>query len=97
MSPSSFRADVFETTDALVAALDPDYRVVALNRAFADGFEAPAFERRVHLAQPLLRDLAVVDVLDHSVPANDVAILPGCGTRPRLSRGGLEPRLRRRF
>ncbi|BAQ47625.1 MULTISPECIES: PAS domain-containing protein [Methylobacterium] len=33
-------ADVFETTDALVAALDPDYRVLALNRAFADGFEA---------------------------------------------------------
>ncbi|AWN51408.1 PAS domain-containing protein [Methylobacterium sp. 17Sr1-1] len=33
-------ADVFETTDALVAALDPDYRVLALNRAFANEFEA---------------------------------------------------------
>jgi len=33
-------ADVFETTDALVAALDPDYRVLAVNRAYVDEFEA---------------------------------------------------------
>ncbi|MGN7123813.1 PAS domain-containing protein [Methylorubrum thiocyanatum] len=33
-------ADVFETTDALVAALDPDYRVLAVNRAYADEFES---------------------------------------------------------
>ena len=33
-------ADVFETTDALVAALDADYRVLALNRAYADEFES---------------------------------------------------------
>ncbi|WP_066921347.1 PAS domain-containing protein [Methylobacterium sp. CCH5-D2] len=32
-------ADVFETTDALVAALDPDYRLLAVNRAYADEFE----------------------------------------------------------
>ncbi|WP_298954323.1 PAS domain-containing protein [uncultured Methylobacterium sp.] len=31
-------ADVFETTGALVAALDPDYRVLAANRAYADEF-----------------------------------------------------------
>ncbi|WP_373324018.1 PAS domain-containing protein [Methylobacterium hispanicum] len=31
-------ADVFETTDALVAALDPDYRLLAVNRAYADEF-----------------------------------------------------------
>ncbi|TGD96215.1 PAS domain-containing protein [Methylobacterium nonmethylotrophicum] len=33
-------ADVFETTDALVAALDLDYRVLAVNRAYADEFES---------------------------------------------------------
>ena len=33
-------ADVFETTDALVAALDTEYRVLALNRACADEFES---------------------------------------------------------
>ncbi|MBD8907546.1 PAS domain-containing protein [Methylorubrum zatmanii] len=33
-------ADVFETTDALVNALDPDFRVLAINRACADEFEA---------------------------------------------------------
>ena len=33
-------ADVFETTDALVAALDAEYRVLALNRAYADEFES---------------------------------------------------------
>ncbi len=33
-------ADVFETTDALVAALDRDYRVLAVNRAYADEFES---------------------------------------------------------
>ncbi len=33
-------SDVFETTGALVAALDPDYRVLAANRAFADEFES---------------------------------------------------------
>ena len=33
-------ADVFETTDALVAALDHDYRVLAVNRAYADEFES---------------------------------------------------------
>ena len=33
-------ADVFETTDALVAALDTEYRLLAVNRAFADEFEA---------------------------------------------------------
>ena len=32
-------ADVFETTDALVAALDLDYRFLAVNRAYADEFE----------------------------------------------------------
>ncbi|MET7245599.1 PAS domain-containing protein [Methylobacterium sp. EM32] len=32
-------ADVFETTDALVAAVDPDYRLLAVNRAYADEFE----------------------------------------------------------
>ena len=33
-------ADVFETTDALVAALDDDYRVLAVNRAYVDEFES---------------------------------------------------------
>ncbi|WP_245930744.1 PAS domain-containing protein [Methylobacterium radiodurans] len=33
-------ADVFETTDALVAALDAEYRVLALNRAYAEEFES---------------------------------------------------------
>ncbi len=33
-------ADVFETTDALVAALDAGYRLLALNRAYADEFES---------------------------------------------------------
>jgi len=33
-------ADVFETTDALVGALDTDYRFLALNRAYAAEFEA---------------------------------------------------------
>jgi PAS domain S-box-containing protein len=33
-------ADVFETTDALVGALDLDYRVLAVNRAYADEWEA---------------------------------------------------------
>ncbi|SDM69619.1 PAS domain S-box-containing protein [Methylobacterium phyllostachyos] len=32
-------ADVFEVTDALVCALDTDFRLLALNRAYADGFE----------------------------------------------------------
>ena len=33
-------ADVFETTDALVGALDPDYRILAVNGAYANEFEA---------------------------------------------------------
>ncbi len=33
-------ADVFETTDAPVAALDFEYRVLAVNRAYADEFES---------------------------------------------------------
>ncbi|MFH6781342.1 MULTISPECIES: PAS domain-containing protein [Methylobacterium] len=33
-------ADVFETTGALVAALDRDYRFLAVNRAYADAFAA---------------------------------------------------------
>ncbi|MGU3537958.1 PAS domain-containing protein [Methylobacterium sp. A54F] len=33
-------ADVFETTDALVAALDAEFRVLAVNRAYADEFQA---------------------------------------------------------
>jgi PAS domain S-box-containing protein len=33
-------ADVFETTDAPVAALDTEYRLLAINRAYADEFEA---------------------------------------------------------
>jgi PAS domain S-box-containing protein len=33
-------ADVFEVTDALVCALDPQFRLIALNRAYADGFES---------------------------------------------------------
>jgi PAS domain S-box-containing protein len=33
-------ADVFEITDALVCALDPEFRLLALNRAYADEFEA---------------------------------------------------------
>ena len=33
-------ADVFETTDALVGALDPGFRLLAANRAFSDGFAA---------------------------------------------------------
>ncbi|KMO44233.1 histidine kinase [Methylobacterium tarhaniae] len=33
-------ADVFETTDALVAALDHGYRFLAVNRAYADEFAA---------------------------------------------------------
>ncbi|AWV16734.1 hybrid sensor histidine kinase/response regulator [Methylobacterium sp. XJLW] len=33
-------ADVFEVTDALVCALGPDFRLLALNRAYADEFEA---------------------------------------------------------
>ncbi len=33
-------ADVFEVTDALVCALGPDYRLLAVNRAYADEFEA---------------------------------------------------------
>jgi PAS domain S-box-containing protein len=33
-------ADVFETTDALVAALDLDYRFLAVNRAYAEEFES---------------------------------------------------------
>jgi PAS domain S-box-containing protein len=31
--------DVFETTDALIGLLDPGYRFLALNRAYADEFE----------------------------------------------------------
>ena len=33
-------ADVFETTDALVSALDSNYNLLALNRAFAKEFES---------------------------------------------------------
>ncbi|PIK70768.1 hybrid sensor histidine kinase/response regulator, partial [Methylobacterium frigidaeris] len=33
-------ADVFEITDALVCALGPDFRLLAINRAYADEFEA---------------------------------------------------------
>ena len=33
-------ADVFETTDALVGALDTEYRFLAVNAAYADEFEA---------------------------------------------------------
>ncbi len=32
-------ADVFETTDALIGALGPDHCFLALNKAYADGFE----------------------------------------------------------
>ena len=52
-------ADVFETTDALVAALDPDFGVLALNRAFADGFEA-AYGVRPAVGDRLLDLLAGV-------------------------------------
>ena len=33
-------AEVFETTDALVGALDNDFRILAANRAWIEGFEA---------------------------------------------------------
>ncbi|KMO34407.1 histidine kinase [Methylobacterium variabile] len=50
-------ADVFETTDALVGALDLDFRVLAVNRAYADEFA------RLYGVRPAVGDdlLALLD------------------------------------
>ena len=50
-------ADVFETTDALVGALDLEYRFLAVNRAYADAFET-LYGRRPGLGDNLLDLLA---------------------------------------
>ncbi|AWN47579.1 hybrid sensor histidine kinase/response regulator [Methylobacterium terrae] len=50
-------ADVFETTDALVAALDRDYRFLAVNRAYADEFAA------IYGVRPRVGD-TLLDVLE---------------------------------
>ena len=59
-------ADVFETTDALVGALDLDYRFLAVNRAYADEFEA-IYSRRPKVGDNLLDLLA--DRPDHRAAA----------------------------
>jgi PAS domain S-box-containing protein len=46
-------ADVFETTDALVGALDTDFRLLAANRAWVEEFEA-VFGVRPHLGDDIL-------------------------------------------
>ncbi|MDP4027064.1 PAS domain-containing protein, partial [Methylobacterium sp. NEAU 140] len=50
-------ADVFETTDALVGALDTAYRVLAVNRAYADAF-ARLYGVRPRVGDDLLALLA---------------------------------------
>ncbi|WP_132250449.1 PAS domain-containing protein [Methylobacterium segetis] len=50
-------ADVFETTDALVGALDHEFRVLAVNRAYAVEFES-IYGVRPHIGDDLLALLA---------------------------------------